>query len=196
MRGTFCPIFPFSQKEGKIMSANSPNKVTASELNKLNEAIEQATLENEDTLKNMYLTFRLGNEDYGIEIRYVTEIVGMQKITEVPDMPNFVKGVVNLRGQVIPVLDMRLRFHMMSRDYDERTCIIVVNIGGSQVGLVVDTVNEVRNIDDEQISPPPKTAGADSARYIQGMGKAGDAVIILLEGQRLLHENEIGDLGF
>jgi len=196
MRDTFCPIFPFSQKEGKIMSANSPNKVTASELNKLNEAIEQATLENEDTLKNMYLTFRLGNEDYGIEIRYVTEIVGMQKITEVPDMPNFVKGVVNLRGQVIPVLDMRLRFHMMSRDYDERTCIIVVNIGGSQVGLVVDTVNEVRNIDDEQISPPPKTAGADSARYIQGMGKAGDAVIILLEGQRLLHENEIGDLGF
>ena len=98
------------------MSVESPNKVTATELNKLNESIEQAVLENEDTLKNMYLTFRLGNEDYGIEIRYVTEIVGMQKITEVPDMPNFVKGVVNLRGQVIPVLDMRLRFHMQSRD--------------------------------------------------------------------------------
>ena len=178
------------------MSAESPNRVTAAELNKLNETIEQATLENEDTLKNMYLTFRLGNEDYGIEIRYVTEIVGMQKITEVPDMPVFVKGVVNLRGQVIPVLDMRLRFHMQSRDYDERTCIVVVNIGGSQVGLVVDTVNEVRNIDDEQISPPPKTAGADSAQYIQGMGKAGESVIILLEGQRLLHENEMASLDF
>ena len=178
------------------MSAESPNRVSATELNKLNESIEQATLENEDTLKNMYLTFRLGNEDYGIEIRYVTEIVGMQKITEVPDMPNFVKGVVNLRGQVIPVLDMRLRFHMQSRDYDERTCIIVVNIGGSQVGLVVDTVSEVRNIDDEQISPPPKTAGADSARYIQGMGKTGESVVILLEGQRLLHENEIANLDF
>jgi purine-binding chemotaxis protein CheW len=178
------------------MSTDSPNRVTAAELNKLNESIEQATLENEDTLKNMYLTFRLGNEDYGIEIRYVTEIVGMQKITEVPDMPIFVKGVVNLRGQVIPVIDMRLRFNMQSRDYDERTCIVVVSISGSQVGLVVDTVNEVRNIDDEQISPPPRTAGADSARYIQGMGKAGEAVIILLEGQKLLNEHEVADLSF
>jgi purine-binding chemotaxis protein CheW len=177
------------------MSANSPNKVTAAELNKLNESIEAMSLENEDTLKNMYLTFRLGSEDYGIEIRYVTEIVGMQKITEVPDMPIFVKGVVNLRGQVIPVLDMRLRFHMGSRDYDERTCIIVVNISDSQVGLVVDTVNEVRNIDNDQISPPPRTAGADSAGYIQGMGKVGESVIILLEGLRLLHDHEIASLG-
>ncbi|MCL2743905.1 MAG: chemotaxis protein CheW [Planctomycetaceae bacterium] len=177
-----------------MSSPSAENKVSSSELNKLNEAIEQVTLENEDTLKNMYLTFRLGKEDYGIEIRYVTEIVGMQKITEVPDMPVFVKGVVNLRGQVIPVLDVRLRFNMMSREYDERTCIIVVNIGGSQVGLVVDTVNEVRNIGDEQISPPPRTAGADSAKYIQGMGKVGEEVIILLEGQRLLHENEMSAL--
>ena len=176
------------------MSADSSNKVTAAELNKLNDAVEQASLENEDTLKNMYLTFRLGNEDYGIEIRYVTEIVGLQKITEVPDMPVFVKGVVNLRGQVIPVLDVRLRFNMQSRDYDERTCIIVVNVSGSQVGLVVDTVNEVRNIDDDQISPPPKTAGADSARYIQGMGKVGESVIILLEGQQLLHDHEAASL--
>jgi len=177
------------------MSSSSLNKVSATELNKLNDSIEQMTLENEDTLKNMYLTFRLGNEDYGIEIRYVTEIVGMQKITEVPDMPSFVKGVVNLRGQVIPVLDMRIRFHMDPRSYDERTCIVVVNIGGSQVGLVVDTVNEVRNIDDDQISPPPRTAGADSAQYIQGMGKVGEEVIILLEGQRLLHEHEAAAFG-
>jgi len=168
----------------------------SADLNKLNESLEQATVANEDTLKNMYLTFRLGSEDYGIEIRYVTEIVGMQKITEVPDMPVFVKGVVNLRGQVIPVIDMRLRFNMQSCEYDERTCIVVVNIGGSQVGLVVDTVNEVRNIDDEQISPPPKTAGADAARYIQGMGKVGENVIILLEGRRILNENEVADLGF
>jgi len=85
---------------------------------------------------------------------------------------------------------------MQSCEYDERTCIVVVNIGGSQVGLVVDTVNEVRNIDDEQISPPPKTAGADAARYIQGMGKVGENVIILLEGRRILNENEVADLGF
>ena len=170
------------------------NKITASELNKLNHEIESKVMENEDTLKNMYLTFRLGNEDYGIEIRYVTEIVGMQKITEVPDMPPFVKGVVNLRGQVIPVIDMRIRFHMEPRTYDERTCIIVVNISNAQVGLVVDTVNEVRNIGDEQISPPPRTAGADTAQYIQGMGKVGEEVIILLEGQRLLFEYEMAAL--
>ncbi len=166
------------------------NKVSAAELNQLNEKIEAATMENEDTLKNMYLTFRLGNEDYGIEIRYVTEIVGMQKITEVPDMPQFVKGVVNLRGQVIPVLDMRIRFHMEPREYDERTCIVVVNINQAQVGLVVDTVNEVRNIEEDMISPPPK----DSAQYIQGMGKVGEEVIILLEGRRLLFEHEVASL--
>ena len=176
-------------------SPTSSNKVSATELNKLNETIEELSVENEDTLRNMYLTFKLGKEDYGIEIRYVTEIVGMQKITEVPDMPVFVKGVVNLRGQVIPVLDMRLRFHMESRNYDERTCIVVVNINGAQVGLVVDTVNEVRNIDDTQISPPPQTAGAASAQYIQGMGKVGEAVIILLDGQRLLYEHELAALG-
>jgi len=189
-------ITALSHLPSKSMSANSSNRVSAAELNTLNESIEQMTLENEDTLKNMYLTFRLGNEDYGIEIRYVTEIVGMQKITEVPDMPVFVKGVVNLRGQVIPVLDMRLRFNMQSRDYDERTCIVVVNISGSQVGLVVDTVNEVRSIDDDQISPPPKAAGADSARYIQGMGKVGESVVILLEGQQLLHDHEVASLSF
>ena len=170
------------------------NKVNSVELNHLNVAIESVVEENEDTLHNMYLTFRLGNEDYGIEIRYVTEIVGMQKITEVPDMPLFVKGVVNLRGQVIPVLDMRLRFNMESRSYDERTCIVVVSINTSQVGLVVDTVNEVRHIDDNQISPAPKTAGAASAQYIQGMGKVGEDVIILLEGQRLLFEQEMAAL--
>ena len=172
------------------------NKVNPLELKQINAAIETLAEENEDTLRNMYLTFRLGNEDYGIEIRYVTEIVGMQKITEVPDMPLFVKGVVNLRGQVIPVLDMRLRFNMEPRDYDERTCIIVVNINSSQVGLVVDTVNEVRNINDDQISPPPRTAGASSAQYIQGMGKVGEEVIILLEGQRLLFEQEMAAFGF
>lgn len=160
-------------------------------LNSLNQALVTQDETAEDTLENMYLTFRLGREDYGIEIRHVTEIVGMQTITEVPDMPGFVKGVVNLRGQVIPVVDVRLRFHMQPRDYDERTCIIVVRIGESQVGLVVDTVNEVRSIKEDSISPPPRTAGAESAQYIQGMGKVGEEVVILLDGRRLLAEEDI-----
>ena len=158
---------------------------------KMSQVLEKLASENEDTLTSMYLTFKLGHEDYGIEVRYVTEIVGMQKITEVPDMPGFVKGVVNLRGQVIPVIDMRIRFHMDSRPYDERTCIVVVNINEMQVGLVVDTISEVRNIEEKQISPTP----ANSPPYIQGMAKIGDRVVILLEGQRILHEHEMSALG-
>lgn len=124
-------------------------------------------------------------------MRYVTEIVGMQKITEVPDMPAFVKGVVNLRGQVIPVIDMRIRFNMASRPYDERTCIIVVNIEKKQVGLVVDTISEVRNIEENQISPAP----GNSPVYIKGMAKIGDMVVILLAGERILHEHEMAAFG-
>ena len=145
----------------------------------------------EDTLKDMYLSFRLGDEDYCLEIRHVTEIVGIQKVTEVPDMPHYVKGVVNLRGQVIPVIDMRLRFNMPGREYDERTCIVVINLNGSQVGLVVDTVNEVRSIDEVNVSPPPKSGGAPSAQYIRGLGKVGESVKIILDANKLLFEEEM-----
>lgn len=157
---------------------------------KMSEVLEKLASENEDTLASMFLTFRLGKEHYGIEVRYVTEIVGIQKITEVPDLPAFVKGVANLRGQVIPVIDMRLRFNMEPRPYDERTCIVVVNINSMQVGLIVDTISEVRNIEDKQISPAP----SNSPPYVQGMAKIGDLVVILLEGQRILREHEIAAL--
>ncbi len=148
----------------------------------------------EDTLKDMFLSFRLGEEDYCLEIRHVTEIVGIQKVTEVPDMPSFVKGVVNLRGQVIPVIDMRSRFNMPGRAYDERTCIVVVSLNGSLVGLVVDTVNEVRTIESQNVSPPPKGVGAEGARYIRGLGKVGDSVKIILDTSKLLFDNEIAGL--
>ncbi|HKL27331.1 MAG TPA: chemotaxis protein CheW, partial [Desulfuromonadales bacterium] len=108
-----------------------------------NLAVDEFYEGDEDTQKGKYLTFHLGKEDFGIEIRHVTEIIGIQKITEVPDMPDFVRGVINLRGQVIPVMDVRTRFRMQHRDYDERTCIVVVNVAEKTVGLVVDKVNEV-----------------------------------------------------
>jgi len=152
------------------------------------------TEEVEDTLKDMYLSFRLGDEDYCLEIRHVTEIVGIQKVTEVPDMPHYVKGVVNLRGQVIPVIDMRLRFNMPGREYDERTCIVVISLNGGQVGLVVDTVNEVRSIEETNVSPPPKSGGAPSAQYIRGLGKVGESVKIILDANKLLFEDEMAGL--
>lgn len=163
-------------------------------VNNVNEQNQDDIHNIEDTLKDMYLTFHLGDEDYALEIRHVTEIVGMQKITEVPDMPGYVKGVVNLRGQVIPVIDMRLRFNMVDREYDERTCIIVINIRGRQVGLVVDTVNEVRSIEESNVSPPPRAAGTNCAQYIRGLGKVGEEVKILLDAGQLLFEDEISNI--
>ena len=144
--------------------------------------------EDEDTQKDRYLTFHLGKEDYGIGIEHIIEIVGIQRITEVPDMPAFIKGVINLRGQVIPVMDVRLRFSMAPREYDDRTCVIVVRVNENSVGLIVDTVSEVRDISPDNIAAPPRNAGDCNNRYILGLGKVGDEVKILLDVNKLLFE--------
>lgn len=154
--------------------------------------IEDITPEYEDTQTDRFLTFRVEKEEFGIEIRYVTEIIGIQKITEIPDMPTFFKGVINLRGKVIPVMDVRARFHLPERDYDDRTCIVVVNVDEKSVGLVVDKVNEVADIPMDQIEPPPR-AGRSGGSYIQGMGKIGEEVKILLAVDRLLYGETPGD---
>ena len=157
---------------------------------RLDEDFDQVENE-EDTQEGKYLTFRIGKEEYGIEIRYVTEIIGIQKITDLPDTPDFVKGVINLRGKVIPVIDVRLRFSLEERDYDERTCIIVVNINGTSVGLIVDSVSEVLDIPAGDIELPPKVNKGAGSRYIQGLGKVGESVKILLNIHRLLFEDEM-----
>lgn len=149
---------------------------------------------NEDTQEGKYLTFHMGDEDYGIEIRYVTEIIGIQRITEVPDMPCFIKGVINLRGKVIPVMDVRARFNLPPRDYDERTCIIVVQMSTTSVGLVVDKVNEVADIPPQNIEPPPRSTAGGSSDYIEGMGKMGDRVKILLNVGKLLYDSEVDQI--
>ena len=153
-------------------------------------ALASDQLAEEDTQKDKYLTFHVAGEDYGIEIRYVTEIIGIQKITEVPDMPSFVKGVINLRGKVIPVMDVRLRFNIEERDYDDRTCIVVVLVNGTAVGLVVDEVSEVVDIPETQIEPPPR-GQASGSNFIQGMGKIGTDVKILLAVEKLLFTDEM-----
>ncbi|MDY6851788.1 MAG: chemotaxis protein CheW [Thermodesulfobacteriota bacterium] len=147
--------------------------------------------EDEDTQKDKYLTFHLAQEEYGVELYYVLEVIGMQKITEMPDMPAFIKGLINLRGQVIPVMDVRLRFGMEPREYDERTCVVVVNIQDISIGLVVDEVEEVLNIPKEQVQPPPKISRMEGGRFIQGLGKVGDGVKILLDVNELLFEEEL-----
>ena len=144
----------------------------------------------QDTMHGMFLTFDLAGEGYGLEIRYVTEIIGIQKVTNIPDMPEHVIGVLNLRGKVIPIIDVRLRFNLPLREYDERTCIIVVNINENPVGLVVDQVSEVVDITEKDIEPPPAT-GKDSGHYIQGLGKIGEKVKILLNVEALVDDEDM-----
>lgn len=145
-----------------------------------------------------YLTFTLADEEYGIGILRIKEIIGMMPITTIPQTPEFVKGVINLRGKVIPVVDLRLRFGMGSIDYTERTCIIVVEIdaqaGTVMIGIVVDAVSEVLNIKAEDIEETPTFGTKLNTEYILGMAKMEGAVKILLDIGRVLTGEEIAVL--
>jgi purine-binding chemotaxis protein CheW len=143
-----------------------------------------------------YLTFALGREEYGLEILKVREIIGFMEITAVPRTPGYVKGVINLRGQVISVVDLRAKFAMASAEKTEETCIIVVEISGQDgrklsTGIVVDRVSEVLNIAGENIEPAPEFGSAVDTQFILGMGKIGQSVKILLDIDRVLSAGEI-----
>ncbi len=152
----------------------------------------------EDSKAGKYLTFKLADEDYGISLLKVREIIGMMPITSVPRTPEFVKGVINLRGKVIPVTDLRLRFDMPEIDYDDRTCIIVVEVAGQestvQMGIVVDAVTEVLPVQDNEIEPAPEFGASVDTRYILGMANMEGAVKILLDIDRVLTDAEIAAL--
>jgi purine-binding chemotaxis protein CheW len=148
--------------------------------------------ENEDTQANKYMFFRIADESYGIGIRHILEIIELQRISQVPDMPRYVKGVINLRGKVIPVVDLRLRFGLEERAYDDRTCIVVADVSRITLGFIVDTVEEVIEIPESQVEEAPKfrtQSGKD--RYISGMGKVGEDVKILLDVETLVRDEEV-----
>ena len=156
----------------------------------MREDVMQELYEEEDTQKGKFLTFSLGTESYGIEILYVTEIVGIQPITEVPELPEYIKGIINLRGKIIPVMDVRLRFKKAPVDYGDRTCIVVVDIKDISIGMIVDTVAEVLSIPEQEIVPPPEL-NKEGKKYIKGIGKTGGAVILILDCEKLLDEDEV-----
>ncbi|MCP3901720.1 MAG: purine-binding chemotaxis protein CheW [Desulfobacteraceae bacterium] len=145
-----------------------------------------------------YLTFVLANEEYGISILKIKEIIGMMKITSIPQTPEFVKGVINLRGKVIPVLDLRLKFDINATDYSERTCIIVVEILGTSnniyIGCVVDSVSEVLNIRSDDIEDTPGFGSNLDTNYILGMAKTEGNVKILLDIDLVLSTEEMSSL--
>jgi purine-binding chemotaxis protein CheW len=146
-------------------------------------------------LTGKYLTFKLADEDYGIAILKVKEIIGMMAITPVPKTPAYVKGVINLRGKVIPVTCLRQKFGMPEVDYTERTCIIVVEIGGQAgpvpIGIIVDSVSEVANIRGEAIQESPSFGSRVSTEYILGMANMDGKVKILLDIDRILTQEEV-----
>lgn len=145
-----------------------------------------------------YLTFSLAGEEYGIWILKVKEIIGMMTITSIPQTPGYIKGVINLRGKVIPVIDLRLKFGVEPTEYTERTCIIVVDIRASnrdmQVGIVVDSVSEVLNINSGEIEDTPQFGAQLDTDYILGMAKTAGNVKILLDIDRVLSDGELQDV--
>lgn len=168
-------------------------------MTELTETMDQAIKVIRDDREGKYLTFALADEEYGISILKVKEIIGMMQITNVPQTPGFVKGVINLRGKVIPVVALRLKFGMEEIDYTDRTCIIVVEITGSSgtvlMGIGVDSVSEVLNIKGEDIEDAPTFGASLDTEYILGMAKIEGGVKILLDIDRVISAEEIVALG-
>lgn len=146
----------------------------------------------EDTQKGKFLIFNLGKDSFGIEIKHVTEIVSIQPITEVPDMPKSIKGIINLRGKIIPVMDIRLRFEKEFKEYDNRTCIIILDLD-SPVGIIVDNVSEVLFIDETEIVEPPHVKNGENS-FIKNVVKVNDEIKLIINSDLLLNYNDVNIL--
>ena len=160
----------------------------------MTDIVENTMETEEDTQKNRFLTFSLDNGSYGIDIKYVIEIIGIQSITEIPELPDYVRGIINLRGKIIPVMDVRLRFKKEPKEYNDRTCVIVVDMSEVSIGLIVDSVAEVITISEDDMVEPPQMNRGFSNRYIKKIGKVGNEVKLLLDCEKLLSENELDEL--
>lgn len=149
-----------------------------------------------DAQRGKYMTFQSGDEYYGLKIQYVNEIIQIQAITEIPETEDYIKGLINLRGKVIPVIDVHLRFKQEPMEYNDRTCIIVISIKSMLIGLIVEKIAEVVEIKEENIMPPPTISRADKMqnKYVYGIGKVGDSVKLLLDPDKLLNDEALSDL--
>ena len=160
---------------------------------------ENTTTAQADARAGKYLTFQLANEEFGIKVLKVREIMGLQEITAVPQTPGHVKGVINLRGKVVPVVDLRLKFALPAADYTQRTCIIVTQVQGESsavlMGIVVDGVSEVLNLTSQEIEDTPDFGDEAGVRYLLGMAKVKGKVKILLDIDQVLSTQELHNLG-
>lgn len=143
----------------------------------------------ENTMKDKYLVFFLDGQEFAITIEYIIDIINVQPITIVPNVPNYVRGITNLRGKVIPIIDMRLRFGKDEKEYNDRTCIIVVEVEEASVGLIIDQVSEVIKIKEASISPPPSFIQGSESRFIQGISESNTGIKLILDCQKVLDNN-------
>lgn len=140
---------------------------------------------------NEYLVFRLGNEEYGIEILKVQEIRGYERVTRIANSPEFIAGVTNLRGVIVPIVDLRVKFQMSIADFNEKTVVIVLNLGDRVVGIVVDGVSDVLSLDASQIKPAPDFSVTLSTEYLLGLGTLEERMLILVDIEKLLNSEEM-----
>ncbi len=143
-------------------------------------------------MANEFLTFRLGKEEYGIEILKVQEIRGYDAVTHIANAPEFIKGVVNLRGIIVPIVDMRIKFRLEKADYDQFTVVIILNVSGRVVGIVVDAVSDVINLGADQMRPAPEFGATINAEYIMGLGTVGERMLILMDIEKLMSSSDMG----
>ena len=143
--------------------------------------------------RNKYVTFKSGNEYFGLKIEYVNEIIVYQEITEIPESDDYIKGLINLRGKIIPVIDVRIRFKQEPMEYTDRTCIIIVNVNDIVVGLIVEKIAEVVEITDDNILDTPTLGHEDKMQnqYVYGVGKVGESVKLLLDPEKLLKDDDL-----
>ncbi len=142
-----------------------------------------------------YLTFSLGDEDYAVDILKVQEIRGYENVTRLPDSPEFIKGVINLRGVIVPIIDMRLKFNLEQANYDSFTVVIVLNIGRQVVGIVVDGVSDVITLTPEQLHPAPGFTSAIDGDHVLAIGSVQDRMLILLDIEKLMSSADMGLVG-
>lgn len=147
----------------------------------------------EDTQKGKFMTFQTGKEYFGISISYVNEIIVMQPITAVPEVEDYIKGLINLRGKIIPVIDVRTRFKMEPIEYNDRTCIIVINVKSTVIGLIVEKIAEVDTILDDDIVPPPTLGRKEKEenKYVYGLARTGTSMKLLLDPEKLIKDEDV-----
>ena len=150
---------------------------------------------NTSRMANEFLTFRLGKEEYGIEILKVQEIRGYDAVTRIANVPEFIKGVVNLRGIIVPIIDLRIKFNLGTVEYNQFTVVIILNVSGRVMGIVVDGVSDVITLAAEQIRPAPDFAANLDTEYIIGLGTVDERMLILMDIEALMCSAEIGLTG-